>query len=428
MSLLVDIGPLKAMEILYGGEKKGVWKGDIIKNERKRELCLPPLLKDYLQMYGYFPINQGYVGIYHPDQMERIAQGQDESDEDILILGPVWEWFAGIRYGDLGQDNPEILFGTLPEEDWEKGAEWEWGRTRFHLWDFLSLLFLENLSGMREHAMYEETDEIEQLLREYGVVAEAVFAHEAPYYTICWDEEGQQFLVTAAQGDGTRFIVLLPRLAQKEEIESPKSAYAALELSELEGLFDGEFYGNSTDCDYAHALEILLEIIRRMEESRERGIPMGEKYQLAGRCLWALEKWEEAEAWYMKAEALMKTAAAENPRKASSFYQGLGEFYHAKGDEKRYAEACEAAKRICERYMDGDCRTKGGLLQQQAVNREKEDDLDGAIELYTRALELYQQDPKGCKYDIARCQQLRGDARRKKKERDRLNRQGDTER
>lgn len=427
MGLRVDIGPLEAMKILYGGEKNGVWKGDIIKNERKRGLKLPPLLKDYLQMYAYFPINKGYVGVYHPDQMDRIVQGEVESGEDILVLGPVWEWFAGIRYGDLGQSNPQIFFGSLSEEEWEMGAEWEWGGTRYRLWDFLSLLFLENLSGLREYSMYDEAEQIKQLLAGYGTDEKTVFGcDQGPYYSICWDEEGQQFFVAATQEHGARFAVLLPRLALKEDEQSPGSAYAALELSELEGLFAGEFYANSVNCDYAHALELLLEIIRRMEENGENGIAMAEKYQLAGRCLWALEQWEKAEGWYRKAEALMRLAVEEDPRKVNSFYQGLGNFYHAKGDERGYDEACEAARQICERYMGGDCRAKGNLLQQQAVNREADGDLDGAIELYTEALAVYQQAPKECKYDIARCQQLRGDARRKKKERDRMNRQGDS--
>ena len=34
-----------------------------------------------------------------------------------------------------------------------------------------------------------------------------------------------------------------------------------------------------------------------------------------------------------------------------------------------------------------------------------------AIEYYDQALKIFQEDPKDCKYEIVRCQQLRGEVR-----------------
>lgn len=50
------------------------------------------------------------------------------------------------------------------------------------------------------------------------------------------------------------------------------------------------------------------------------------------------------------------------------------------------------------------------MIMAEATRYEK------AIELYDQALAEYQKDPKNCKYDIARCQQLRGEAKKLLKE------------
>ncbi len=38
-----------------------------------------------------------------------------------------------------------------------------------------------------------------------------------------------------------------------------------------------------------------------------------------------------------------------------------------------------------------------------------------AIEYYDQALKIFQEDPKDCKYEIVRCQQLRGEAKKQLK-------------
>ncbi len=45
MAVLYNLNPLEAMSLFYDGEKRGVWNGDFIKNEKKRGLVLPPMLR-----------------------------------------------------------------------------------------------------------------------------------------------------------------------------------------------------------------------------------------------------------------------------------------------------------------------------------------------------------------------------------------------
>lgn len=45
------------MALFCDGEKRGVWSGGFTKNEKKRGLVLPPMLRGFLENYGYLGIN-----------------------------------------------------------------------------------------------------------------------------------------------------------------------------------------------------------------------------------------------------------------------------------------------------------------------------------------------------------------------------------
>ncbi len=57
------------------------------------------------------------------------------------------------------------------------------------------------------------------------------------------------------------------------------------------------------------------------------------------------------------------------------------------------------------------------IYQSQGIFLAKDkDNAEKAIEAYNKALEEFKKNPKECKYEIARTQQLRGEAKRLKKE------------
>ena len=140
MSFLTDIGPLEAMRIFYQGEEYGVWKGDIIKNEKQRGLILPPMLKEFLIKYGYLPVNRGILSCYSPDYMELFTVETEDEDGDICIIGNMAGIPAAVRLEDMTEDNQPLLSGNPhPEEESDTVEYWTWEFSGLHL---LSLIHI----------------------------------------------------------------------------------------------------------------------------------------------------------------------------------------------------------------------------------------------------------------------------------------------
>lgn len=56
LAVLYNLNPLETMALFCDGEKRGVWSGGFIKNEKKRGLVLPTMLREFLKNYGYLGI------------------------------------------------------------------------------------------------------------------------------------------------------------------------------------------------------------------------------------------------------------------------------------------------------------------------------------------------------------------------------------
>ena len=154
-----------------------------------------------------------------------------------------------------------------------------------------------------------------------------------------------------------------------------------------------------------------------MEQAGAKELELEEHYRLAGRCLWALERLDEAQEWYDKAgEAVEKSGDTE---KIAEFYHTMGNFY---ADTKQWDKSdemygMEIALRL-EHFPD-DVYHIGMIYRTKAQFLDDADgDPDRVMELCELALEQFQKDPhdSGCKYEIARVQQLRAKARKRKKE------------
>ena len=85
------------------------------------------------------------------------------------------------------------------------------------------------------------------------------------------------------------------------------------------------------------------------------------------------------------------------------------------GSNEKSEKAFEAAALLSE--LSGDFDALGLLYQSRGMKLDKDaETIDRAIDLYDKAIEMFQKMPRPNKHDIARTQQLRGEARRRKKE------------
>lgn len=407
MAILCDVAPLQAMELLYDGETSGVWQGDVIKNEKTRTLILPALLRDFLSRYGFMPVNGGDGHLYHPD---KIVPFTLDTEAGLLYLwGIGWcltDKAVAIE-ADWRVDDPFVYLGWSSED-----GVTTWSATNSRLSDVLKLLFCFNLLEPQGGQLITEPESVAFLCQQFHLSDHCLDAEGNELAThIYWDDQNHVFLVTVP---ALRAVALLPQ-ARSQTAE--QEGYGALPLEELERLFDEEFYQNSLHCDYAHALELLLEIVDRMEAAQAEETALAEKYLLAGRCCWALEQWEQAEGWYKKTASVWAVRQEELPEKACQYEIAAGNFYFAWGKQEESAACYQRAEAICRRYTPQDVYHLGRIFQIQGENWSKQEgQWDRAIDFYNRALAEFQKAPKDCKYDIARCQQLRGEMKRKKKE------------
>ena len=407
MAILCDVAPLAAMELLYHGETNGVWQGDFIKNEQKRALILPELLREFLHRYGYLPVNRGDGHLYHPDEIVPFTLNTADGALHLWAIG--WcltDKAVAIKAGWQVED-PFVYLGQTGED-----GVTDWNSTNTRLSDVLKLLFCFNLLGPQGGELITESDSVTFLCQQFQLPDYCLTVEKNHLSThIYWDEQNHVCLVTIP---ALQAVALLPQ-ARNQAAE--KEGYSALSLEELEQLFNKEFYQNSLHCDYAHALALLLEMIARMEKALADSVQLAEKYQLAGRCCWALEQWEQALVWYEKAAPIREMQQAELPVETCQYYIALGNFYFSCGKQAESVAMYQKAETICRQYAPQNYYQLGRIFQVQGENWSKlEGQYEHAIDFYNLALEEFQKAPKDCKYDIARCQQLRGEMKRKKKE------------
>lgn len=391
MAILCDIMPLAAMELIYAGETNGVWQGDFIKHEKKRALILPELLRNFLLRYGYLPVNRGDGHLYHPDEITAFTLDTAEGNLHLWAIGWCLTDKAVAIKADWQTENPFIYLGQVNEDGFTY-----WSSTNSRLSDVLKLLFCFNLLEPQGGELVTEPDSVAFLCQQFQLPADCLHADENNLAThIYWDEQNHVCLVTIP---ALQAVALLPQ-ARNQAAE--QEGYSALALEELEELFHKEFYQNSLHCDYAHALALLLEIIDRMEKAQAESVQLAEKYQLAGRCCWALEQWEQALVWYKKAAPVWEKQQAELSVEACQYYVAFGNFYFAWGRQEESVAMYQKAEVICRQYAPQAYYQLGRIFQVQGENWSRlEGQYEQALHFYNLALEEFQKAPKDCKYDI----------------------------
>lgn len=399
-----EIDPFEALGYFYDGEKLGEFEGDFIKNERKRNLKLPSMLKKFLAEYAFFNVNDGESILFLSDKIDPDTAKVEGESREILIIGKSYQHLVAILKDDYDKDDPILLFDELPEEKDGELVSLVFEPTKLRMSDFLTMMLIESpnvydnsevfFGESAEKLMSELEPEVKEKL--IKIMADKT----KPNRAIHWNRTEKYFLATVRTKERDLIVRFTPRFA----------------IRELESLFQAEFYGNAVECDYGHALEILRRLISYWLTVEHAAPILAEKYKLAGRCCWELKKWKDAEYNYNQAKQYYRDILMEAIDKNADFYEGLGSFYVAKEDTYKSLAAFSEVDRLRDFAGTNNPRKKGnrlmgqGRMMMDALNYEK------AIELYEAALAEYQKDPKDCKYDIARCQQLKGEAKKAQRE------------
>lgn len=408
MAILYNLTPLEAMDLFYDGEKHGVWNGDFIKLEKKNGVKVPDMLREFLEKYGYLDMNKGQIILFHPDDMRDIELNTSDGGKiHILAMGKIDDMYAGI---ELDSEDLNLAVGEVTE------GRIMWGPSDITLQGLMTIMFVSLLYKSSDNYVYRGLD-IDNVLKTRGAERSKISPSQGSiqHTSLNFDEENGAFITAEFDPQGEEMVCL--SITPRKTYEQRKAErYASITLDELNSLFEGEFFGNATHCDFEHALELKLEIIKRLEQSDTDPLELTDHYKAAGRCLWALERLDEAKEWYDKAGNIIENSG--DHEKTADFYHTLGNFY---ADTKHWEESSDMYEKelsIRRKNFPDDVYTIGMCYMSQAQFLDKDNgDPDRVIELCNLALEEFKKDPheSGCKYETARAYQLRADAKRRKK-------------
>lgn len=416
MGVVYNIEPLKAIELFYDGEHNGVWNGDFIKAKKQSGLEIPAPLREFLENYAYLEINKGQIAFFHPDGIRMVRLTADDGEVQIMAVGRAdgvvaEKLLVGIEVGTRELD---IAFGKIDDEK----QMINWGPSDgITLEGLMRVMFVSTLFKSSDKFLFQGA-EIDAVLKKHGAERSLIKPSDGStqHTSICFDEDSGAFLVAEydERGEDIAFLHVVPR---KTFEQRKAERFASVSLDELKALFDTEFYGNALHCDFAHALEIELEIIKRLEQADADDLELSDNYKLVGRCLWSLNRLDEAAEWYDKAGGIIK--ASGDLDRLAKFYGTMANFYAAANQRDKSDEMFQAELALRLEHCPDNAYDIGMVYcdKAQALN-DADGDPDRVIELCGLALEQFQKNPhdSGCKYEIARVQQLRGAARRRKKE------------
>lgn len=418
-----NIDPIASLELFYDGEHHGVYKGDLIKNEKKKGLVLPSMLREFLERFGYLSVNEGGAQayrIFHPDDMAQIAMPDGSGGEvHIIVIGT-------LRVNSKENENEEELFfiGTRPDTpdfqiamgQEDENGDVSWWSGGYNLFALLNMMFLSILGKSCDSYVFDEASDIGAVLRHHGFdLSQARFTGDQA--AVHFDDESGEFLITEFDIESGRLSCLrVAALDSGGEVEAED--FLAFSLEELGELFAAEFYGNALHCDFMRCAALQNEMITRLEDSGADEIELIGHYKLLGRCLSELKRYEEADVQYAKMLELAEKHASDNPDELANAYSTLCGYYFDIGKLDESDRMFDKELALRKEINPDDCYNIGMIYGDRAKRMEGDDSrLDRIIELCELALEQFQKDPhdSGCKYEIARMQQIRGNARRRKK-------------
>lgn len=395
MSVKYNLTAAEALELFLGGAECGLPESLLTKYEKEIGVKIHIAVREFAAKYFYMIPNTGRsrIGDFHLIQVYSEALHTD----NYLVIGYDNEAWYAVLSSDKSS-NPLIYAAE------NRGGSVEVSATRLHLEDYLAKVIAEGLYPYCETAFSDNPEGIAQILKMFGADVNMLeFAGEWGF-SVCFNEERQE-LAIVLQGSGE------PKNAAayaKSSGRLERVPFGGSTNAELKEFFEAEFYGNSINCDYEYALLINTERIKRIKESGAPRTQAAELERLSARCLWALGKYDEA-------EQLLNCAAAAFTSSLIHIYTAMSNMFEERGETEKSEKAFNAVAMLSE--LSGDYDSLGMLYQMQGQKLDKDTaTIDKAIELYDKAICQFQKMPKPNKHDIARTQQLRGEARRRKKE------------
>ena len=402
MALLeVDIDPLKALEIFYEGETLGFWEGDFIKAEKKYSVRLPEPLKKYLAKYGQLNVNRGGNQLWIPGLDDIKSVKVNDGIQIVYIVGKFRGNLVAIYPDDYKNANPRVLLSDLASSGGESSTML-FRESGMDLRKLLTNIIIDSPPINNIAEVWDDRDGLSKALDALNLgkarneVEKAIQEHRDLERFLCWNEQQRYFIGIVFLDDRIILLKFRPCLA----------------VQELESIFAWEFYENSEKCDFRHTLNIMEKLIQYYEKENVGTSILAEKYRLAGRSAWALGEWEKAENYYQKAEQFYDNELNSVLTRVENFYEGLGNFYYDRNNHEKSEMAYEKVDQLCKFAGKNGTRLKGNRLVRRAMGLMDANQPEKALELYNQALDVYSTDPKDCRYDIARCQQLRGEAKR----------------
>lgn len=394
MSVKYNLTAAEALELFLGGAECGLPESILAKTEKELDAAIHPTVRKFAAKYFHMIPNSGRnrIGDFH-----LVHVGSGAGVDDYLVIGSD----GGAQYAVLSPDsreNPPVYIGRI------NGDDVVWSFSQLYLEDYFARVIAEGLSPYCEAAFVDNPADIEQVAKIFGADLDKLEFNGEWGFAVCYNEERQE-LAVFLRGDGElKNAAVYAQNSQGVE----RIPFGGNTNAELKESFEAEFYGNSINCNYEYALLINSERIKRAKESGACATQAAELERLSAKCLWALGRFDEA-------ERLLNSAAAAFTDSLIHTYTALSNMLSECGRAEESESAFDAVAKLSE--LAGDYDALGMLYQTRAQKLDKDiATIDKAIELYDKAIEQFQKMPKPNKHDIARTQQLRGEARRRKKE------------
>ncbi len=394
MAVSYNLKAAEALRLFLDGVECGLAESLLSKTEKEMGAVIHPTVRDFATKYFHMIPNSGKtrVGDFH-----LVHVGDAVRLDDYLVIGQD----GGAQYAVLSPDsreNPPVYMGR------RNGGSVEWSFTQFRLEDYFGKVIAEGLSPYCEAAFGDNTEDIAHIAKVFGADLKRLEFGGEWGFSLCFNDERQELAVFLWGDGGLKNAAVYAKNPQGIE----RIPFGGNTNAELKSMFDAEFYGNSINCNYEYALLINTERVKRTKESGAPATHAAELERLSARCLWALGRFDEA-------EKLLNSAAAAFTNSLIHTYTALSNMLSESGNADGAEKAFDAVAALSE--LSGDYDALGMMYQTRGQQLDKDiATIDRAIELYDKAIELFQRMPKPNKHDIARTQQLRGEARRRKKD------------
>lgn len=203
MAVLYNIDPITALKIMYHGETDGFPKEDLERNERGRELVVPPMLKTFLVDYGYMGVNRlsDSVRILHPNLIsQRIFKYGEGRELPLLIIGRIGDYQVAIV--DKDEDDPVIFLLKATHEETQILPSDD------TLSEILKVMLCGVLMKTEGAVVADDPGQAVRLLKENGVDLESIAYNPVlrREYSVSFNEERRTFITAEfIEGELSRF-------------------------------------------------------------------------------------------------------------------------------------------------------------------------------------------------------------------------------